>query len=792
MKKQFITLFLIGFVGHVFAQETEEADIYSLSLEELLNMEVYSISKKEEKLQNAASSIYVLTNDDIIESGATTLHEVLRNVPGYWGTQVEYNTLVNTDVRNSRTLDNLNGTILYLLDGTPLQDLMSSSFTTRNFDIPLEDIDRIELIRGSGGTVYGANSATGVVNIYTKDPTKYEGLLVRAEGASPGYVNTSISAGKSLNEKVAVGGYAKVRYFTGFDSFAGKDIDGNVIGESRFMEDTEKSTMMSFGLKGSFELSASTKFSFKGHLNVLDKYEYTNTIDENSFSLTTQSIEQDLLFGNEVEAKRYVGNIRMDHSFNENHSLFVRLSSNHEDDFIGLGGGFRINNGIIDLEMQDNISIGEFNDLSIGANYRWVNFDISDINSTETINFIDPQSSESLKGGFIQNRTRLVNDKLSLIAGIKTENYSLVNEKFYLSPMLKFSYNPFEQLTVWGGFTQSFTTPGFYNTNADLFLFQTPSEEAWTQAATAGVYQAVYEQAIAAGADQVTADAQATGFLGTPEGQAQVTGLTQQLITENPNFAVRNGSNTVPTRYQTLELGVRTNFDEKYTFESNLFYNLISDGTEIQNLNEVADTVASPTQPERIAVYYLYGNYIQGNSYGAETMFRAQFSENFGIELSHSWLVSTWEFQENDDFDINDANLIQDKDRTPDVPFTPEHVIRGQIDYSFGNGFKANAGVIYATEYNISNSYRFDDERYQNIASSSLEPSSSTLVENVDSRTIVNLRLEKSFLDNSLKIYLFGNDIFNEGAIANTFRARNATIHQIAGMYGAGLIFSLN
>lgn len=793
MKKLSLTILLLSFSLYILAQDENEKDIYDLSLEELLSMEVYSISKKEEKLQQATSSIYVLTNEDILESGATTLHEVLRNVPGYWATQVEYNTLVNSDIRNSRTLDNLNGTVLYLLDGTPLQDVMSSAFNSRNFDIPLEDIERIEVIRGSGGTIYGANSATGVISIFTKKPEKYEGLSARAEGAAPGYANASLSYGRSLSEKISFSGYGKMRYFTGFESFAGKDIDGNEInGSSRFGNNAEQSTMLSLGLSGTAKLTNKTTLSLNTHFTTLDKTDYSNTFDQNSFDLAAQAISQDLLFENEVNASRFVGNLRIEQSFSGDHNLFARLSSNLENDFVGLGGGFRVNNSIVDFEIQDNITFGGINDLSFGGNYRQVKFDISDINSTETINFIDPQSSEALIGGFLQNRLRLADNKLHLIAGIKTENYSLVNDEFYLSPMVKFSYTPVEQFTVWGGFTQSYTTPGFYNTNADLFLFQTPSENAWNQAATAGVYGAVYQQAIDAGADAATADAQAMAFVSSPEGQAQVAGLSQQLLTDNPNFAVRNGSNTVPTRYQSFELGFRTNFNEKLLFETNLFYNIIEDGTEIQNLNEVADTVASPTQPDRTALYYLYGNYTRGQSYGAETMLRTNIGTNLSLEVSHSWLVSTYEFQENEDFDINDRNLLaqEELDRTPDVPFTPEHVFRARLKYAFADGFKLNASLIHATEYNIASNYRFDDERYQNIASVTLEDSPSTGIENRDNRTIVNLRLEKTLSSDRLRVYVFGNDILNTGNIENTFRARNSTIHQIAGMYGAGLIFS--
>jgi outer membrane receptor for ferrienterochelin and colicin len=168
-----------------------EEDLFAMDFEDLLGMEVTSVSKKAERLQDVAASIYVVTSDDIAKSGATNLFEVLRTVPGFWGVQDSYNS-VSSSIRNSSILDGTSGTVLYLLDGTPIQDQMNSTFVFSNFDIPLDEIDRIEVIRGSGGTVYGANSATGVVNIFTKDPEKYDGINVKVEGASSNYMSASV------------------------------------------------------------------------------------------------------------------------------------------------------------------------------------------------------------------------------------------------------------------------------------------------------------------------------------------------------------------------------------------------------------------------------------------------------------------------------------------------------------------------------------------------------------------------------------------------------------------------
>src|SRR5688500_1809994 len=135
MKKIFLTFYLLASIIFAGAQGLISIDsLSSLSLEELMNVEITSVSKKSERLQDVASSIYVLTSDDIMKSGATTLHEVLRTVPGYWGAQDEYSSPAS-NIRVSRTSLGEDGSVLYLLDGTPMQNLINSSFSFRNFDM---------------------------------------------------------------------------------------------------------------------------------------------------------------------------------------------------------------------------------------------------------------------------------------------------------------------------------------------------------------------------------------------------------------------------------------------------------------------------------------------------------------------------------------------------------------------------------------------------------------------------------------------------------------------------------
>ncbi len=779
------TLMTVLAMGGARAQD--EDDLLDMSLEDLMNLEVTSVSKKAERLQDVASAIYVVSSDDIMKSGATNLHEVLRTVPGYWGVQDEYSSVYAT-IRNSPVENVFPGTVLYLLDGTPIQDLMGSTFSFQNFDIPLEEIDRIEVIKGSGGTIYGANSATGVISIFTKNPESYDGINARVEGAAPGYMNTSIRAGGQLSEKVALSGYAKFRYFSGYESMVGKDENGNATGvDTKYTKDYDASNSYSMGAKIHVALNEKSSLSGRLHYNILQKTAYTTSYDR-AFVISRESNIKE----NDVNANRLVANIKFERNVSDKHNYFIRFSTNHENDLYRAAGGVKISNGIYDFEFQDNFTIG-INDFSAGLNYRAVQFDLHDVNDPLYINFSNPQANETLTGAFIQDKINMASGRFNVVLGIKAENYSLVNDNYYFSPMVKASYLPSENLTLWGGFTQSYTTPGFNNTNVDWFLFQTPEPAEWEQIVTGQVYQEVYQQAIDGGADEAMADAAAQAFLASPTGQATVAAGTASAVDNVPNIAAKNGTHTVPTKFQTLEFGFKANVFKKYQFQSNYFHTIITDGVSVNPGDALLTNEESTTQPGRFADYYLYGNYVKGNSDGVETLIRGGVIKGLILEASHTWQRTNWEYQENEDLaSIDPADLAVDP--TPNPAFVPEHVFRFKADYSFGTGFNIIGSVMTTSKFRTQNNYYFATERYENPVEDDIAPITgvtpgvSLIAENTN-RTIVNLRVEKAFKDGKWSIYGFGNDITNKGIIANTDALKNVTLSKIGAMYGAGINF---
>src|SRR5450631_359719 len=135
------------------------------SLEDLMNIEVTTVSKKEQKLSQAPAAIYVITQEDIRRSGMTAVPDLLRMVPGLQVGQMQAGSWgVSARGFNSQASDKM----LVLVDGRSIYSPIDKGVFWDEQDIPLGDIERIEVIRGPGATMWGANAVNGVINIVTR------------------------------------------------------------------------------------------------------------------------------------------------------------------------------------------------------------------------------------------------------------------------------------------------------------------------------------------------------------------------------------------------------------------------------------------------------------------------------------------------------------------------------------------------------------------------------------------------------------------------------------------------
>ena len=159
---------------HAAAQSLQ--DLSSLSLEELAQIEVTTVSKRAEPLSQAPAAVFVITSDDIRRSGAATLAEALRLAPNLEVARVNSQTY-NISSRGLNSV-NASNKLLALIDGRSIYTPFFSAVSWDQQDVMLADIDRIEVISGPGGTLWGANAMNGVINVITRSSAETQGALV--------------------------------------------------------------------------------------------------------------------------------------------------------------------------------------------------------------------------------------------------------------------------------------------------------------------------------------------------------------------------------------------------------------------------------------------------------------------------------------------------------------------------------------------------------------------------------------------------------------------------------------
>jgi len=213
----FIALFLL--FSSVYCEAHDFKDFAELDLESMLNTEVVSASKKLEKRHEAPNAIYVITEEDIKNSGAVDLPDLFRMVPGVDVVSIYGNSYgVSARGFNERYAQRM----LVLIDGRSIYTTFFGGVFWEDYQIFLEDIKRIEIIRGPGATLWGANSTNGVINIITKDPEEDQGFLLTTKAGTKNYRQGIFRFSESVSEALSfsiVGGYGEDEGTRGTNDF---------------------------------------------------------------------------------------------------------------------------------------------------------------------------------------------------------------------------------------------------------------------------------------------------------------------------------------------------------------------------------------------------------------------------------------------------------------------------------------------------------------------------------------------------------------------------------------------
>ena len=196
----------------------DQIDLTHLSIEQLMEVEVELASRKPQRISDIAAAISVLTDEDLQHSAARTIPDALRVVPGLQVASVDANKWVVTARGFAGLFANK---LLVQIDGRSVYTPLFSGVFWESQDVILADVDRIEVIRGPGGTMWGANAVNGIVNVVTKSAAETPGLLLEVGAGFEEERFGTFRYGRSLTEEVAVRGYAK--YFRRDASTAARD-----------------------------------------------------------------------------------------------------------------------------------------------------------------------------------------------------------------------------------------------------------------------------------------------------------------------------------------------------------------------------------------------------------------------------------------------------------------------------------------------------------------------------------------------------------------------------------------
>jgi iron complex outermembrane receptor protein len=410
------------------AEISDAADLVDLSLEELLNMEITTLSRKAEDLGDAPAAVFVISQKDIQRSGARTIPDLLRMVPGMQVAQIDGNKwAVTARGANGRFANKL----LVLMDGRTLYSPLLSGVYWDVQDTDLAAIDRIEVIRGPGATMWGANAVNGVVNIITKDARNTVGGDVHVLGGNR-------AAREGLLRYGSKTGDAAYRvYLKGVDRDGNSNLGGEQNGDSFNMARAGARADWSTSDTQSFMLSAEVYDGKAGETRIVRSitppYETTTDFEtEMSGAFALFRWNRDLSNGSNLQVRSYISlEDREGFTYSEKRETF-------------------------DIDVQHSVELGDGLDMMWGVAYRESADETTD--SFEVM--LDPLDfTQRSFSGFIQGDIFLMDDRLRLILGSKFEHTNLSHRDLEVEPSIRFSMEANDANTVWGAVSRAIRVP---------------------------------------------------------------------------------------------------------------------------------------------------------------------------------------------------------------------------------------------------------------------------------------------------------------------------------------------
>ncbi len=416
-------LFFICFYSKSFADSGKKSG------DSIFNFDIYSLSKKKENAFDAPSATYILTSEDIRRSGMTSIPEALRLIPGVQVSRIDGNKWT-ISIRGFN--NQFSNKLLVLIDGRTVYTPLFSGVFWDIHDYVLEDVEKIEVVRGPGGTIWGANAVNGIINIITKNSVQTQGGYVSQVFGNEDRSITEVRYGGKTSSSDHYRLYAKKSVRNGaYKATDGKDAnDGNSQDRAGFRYDISSIKDNSVTIHGDV---------FNGTAN-----NYFSTFGRN---------DKDSQGGNVV--------INWDKTISKKSSISLNSYFDYENFKLPV---LERSSKTIDIDFQHFYSFSRNNQFIWGLGYRQI---VDNIKESEASNLIDggkfvpinytpDKRNDEIHSAFIQDKISIT-DNLDLTIGSKF----LINDYtgFEYQPNARLSYYPSRNQTLWASVSRAVRTP---------------------------------------------------------------------------------------------------------------------------------------------------------------------------------------------------------------------------------------------------------------------------------------------------------------------------------------------
>lgn len=440
----------LGIAASAAEKSREPSDFLSLSLEELGAIKITSVSKKIELLNAVPAAVGVVTGDDIHRSGAQTLPEILRLAPGTNVAQVDASQWAVT-VRGFN--DMYAQKLLVLMDGRSIYTPLFSGTIWPAQDTMIEDIDRIEVVRGPGGTVWGANAVNGVISIVSKSARETQGTLINAGGGNAQSEFASIRHGVTLGAKSYLRVYAKHGAWNHTSQTDGSDTN-----------DAWERRQAGFRLDG--ELGSSDRITVQGDVVLLAQNAANAFLTLPVFGVPPPATGYQYVVRS-VD-RQYGGNLlgRWSRQISPVSDLSVQAYVDRGQLNWPLLGERRTT---FDLDLRHRFQAGGRHEIVWGGGYRESDSHLSD---SLQINVSRRTRVDRIFNAFVQDEITLLPERLRWTIGSKLEHNSYTGVE--VQPGAHLSWTPTSKDTLWWSVSRAVRTPSQVERDARFNLAVLP------------------------------------------------------------------------------------------------------------------------------------------------------------------------------------------------------------------------------------------------------------------------------------------------------------------------------